>query len=372
MKYQFLIFIDGLVKPFYMMMNALKWRGKMKKKEQHFIVLKFFGLGSITRIVHVMNTIGIEKKQVTFVTLYSNKAVIDLLDLNVIYVKTKHPFVLMISLFKLVLQIWKQKTTTILDMERVSNLSGLFRLIVGIGKHCSSFYFKPKNKNTRVQSFVSLQNKPATNAIAEMFNKTYACPSVKYNTKEGGNNKIFININAGNYLLQRRFTLSKYASLIKELHDKNPDWHFYLTGAKPEFTFVASFEERLINLGVTSKKISNIAGQHNLSEFVECLKETKLFITNDSGPLHLAYLFGIRTVGIWGPTSSKLVGYQENEQMLNLELDMSCSPCFIHPKSQIARYCQGDVTCFKSMNPKEMASKIIRFVESEKYKVLIE
>ncbi len=366
MKYQFLIFIDGLAKPLYMLMNTLKWQKKAQNEYQHFIVLKFFGLGSIARIVHVINAVDIQKNQVTFITLYKNKAIVNLLGLNAMYIKTNHPLVLISSVFKVVIKIWSRKEIAVLDMERASNLSGLFRLIVGIGKHCSAFYFKPKNKNKSGQFFVSLQNKPATHAIADMFNKTYVSPSVEYNTEEVSNNKVFININAGEYLLERKFTLPEYASLIKTLHNKNPDWHFYLTGVKSEFTLVESFNEHLVNIGVPSKQVSILAGKHNLSAFVSSLKEARLFITNDSGPLHLAHLFGVKTVGIWGPTSSKLVGYQNSEHMLNLELDMACSPCFFHPKSDVAKYCQGDLTCFKSMNPKEMASEIISFVQPEK------
>jgi len=114
MKHQFLIFIDGLFKPFYLLMNELKWKRESHDKNQHFVVLKFFGLGSITRIVHVMNAIDIAKNQVTFVTLYKNKPVIDVLGLDAIYVKTKHPLVLIGSLSTLVLKIWKLKKVTIL------------------------------------------------------------------------------------------------------------------------------------------------------------------------------------------------------------------------------------------------------------------
>ncbi len=368
MRHKLLITIDQLLKPIYVFLNTLKWVKRKHCDTQNFIVIKFFGIGSITRIVHVINTINIATNRVTFITLYKNKAVIDLLDANAMYIKTKHPLVLISSIFKVVFQTWRQRQTSILDMERASNASGIFRLLIGIGKQCNSFYFKPKNKNKNGQFFVSLQNKSATKAISELFKKTYTNPSVKPNKKAVSAHKVYVNINAGDYLPERKFTLPEYATLIKMLHNKNPDWHFYLTGVKSEYEFVTSFKERLINKGIPLKQTSVIAGEHNLSEFVNCLKEAKLCITNDSGPLHLAHFFGVKTAAIWGPTSSQLVGYQNSEQMLNLELDMHCSPCFFHPKSHVAKYCQGDLTCFKSMNPEEMASKIIRFVESDRNK----
>lgn len=365
MKYKVLIIFDQLIKPFYFLFSLLKWRKKEPINNQKFIILKFFGLGSITRIVHVMDTIGIKKKKVIFITLYKNKAIVDLLNLNAQYIKTKNPFLLTSSIFRVIFQLWNQKDATILDMERASNLSGIFRLVVAIGKPCNSFHFKPKNNYKRGQLFVSILNKSATKAIAEMFHKTYTSPKVSNDT-QSDSNKIFVNINAGNYCPERKFPLSEYATLIKMLSNKNPTWHFYLTGLKSEFLFVESFKDSLMNIGISSKIVFNIAGQHNLSAFINYLKEAKLFITNDSGPLHLAYLFNIKTVGLWGPTSSELIGYQNSSLILNLGSDLACSPCFIHPKSPIAKHCQGDLTCFKSMKSKKMASEIIQFVEHQK------
>lgn len=364
MKHKTLIFIDHLMRPFYVFFNALKWGNKELHINKDFIALKFFGIGSITRIAHVMETIGIEKDQVTFVTLHKNKGIVDLLNLKAIYINTKHPFVFISSLLKAISYIWSKKQVTILDMERTSNLSGIFRLIVGVGKFCNSFYFKPKNTYKNGQLFISMLDKPATNAIAELFHKTYTASDKHIHFPDS--NKIFVNINAGNYCPERKFPLSQYAILLKSLYDKNPDWHFYLTGIQSEVSNVASFKDHLISLGIPSKSISNIAGQYNLSSFIRFLKQAKLFITNDSGPLHLAHLFKIKTVGIWGPTSSKLIGYQNSKQMLNLESEIFCAPCFIHPKSYVAKHCKGELTCFTSMNPQKMVSKIIEFIEFQK------
>uniref|UniRef100_UPI0040498EAB glycosyltransferase family 9 protein n=1 Tax=Flavobacterium sp. TaxID=239 RepID=UPI0040498EAB len=360
MNHKLLINFDTLLRPLYVFLNIFKWGKKKPVCHEKFIVLKLFGLGSITRIVHVMNTVNINKEQVLFITLYQNKMVIDLLGLNAIYIETKNPIQFIISVFQVVIKVWKQRETSILDMERTSNISGVFRLIIGIRKPCNSIYFKSKNKYKRGQLFITMLNKPAVNYIAEMFHKNYSIIENE-NFREINSNKIFINVNAGDYCLERKFPITQYAILIKELHLKYPNWHFYLTGIKAEIPFVTSFQELLLNIKISPEKITIIAGQYNLSEFINCLKEARLFITNDSGPMHLAHLFKVKTVCIWGPTSSKLIGYNNSKKMLNLESILICSPCFFHPKSTVAKYCQNELTCFKTMNPKEMASKIIQF-----------
>lgn len=356
-----LIIIDRLAKPIYMLMSSFISKKKVKSNNQNFIVLKFFGFGSITRIVHIIDTVGIARNKITFITLHKNKTLIDLLNLNAIYVKTDTSIALISSLFKLINQIWKTKQSTILDMERVSNLSGIFRLIIGIGKPSCSFYFEPKNTNKKGHRFISLLNKPTTEAIAEMFEKQYT-PPITNNLNKTSSNKIFININAGNYFPQRKFSLSKYTELIKELHSENPEWHFYLTGTSSEYEYVELFKNKLISNEIPSSLLFNISGKHNLSEFVNNLKEARVLITNDSGPLHLATFFKVKTVGIWGPTSSHLIGYKDSKQMLNLDLNLECSPCFIHPKSKVAKHCNGNLPCFTSFKPKEMALKINKFV----------
>ncbi|MFK8037963.1 MAG: glycosyltransferase family 9 protein [Crocinitomicaceae bacterium] len=363
MNNRLLIIIDWLTKPFYVILNSLKFSRKKDSSSNSFVVLKFFGIGSLTRIATVMNQTGVKKTDTTFITLQKNKPIIDLLGLEAKYIKSRNPFSFISSTMKTIVGVWKMKNCTILDMERASNLSGVFRLIVSIGKHCVSFNFNSKSRSFRNQKFISLNNRRATNAIAEMFGKTSTNNLVIHlpNTNRNG---VIININAGDYLPQRKFTVHEYVQMIKNLYILHPHWQFELSGLKSELSIVESFKADLIEHDIPSHKITIIAGQHSLKSFADRLKSAALLITNDSGPLHLAYYLGIKTVGIWGPTSPKLVGYENSEIMLNLAADISCSPCFLHPKSSVAKACNGEMTCFKSMIPEEMASKISRFVET--------
>lgn len=363
MNYKALIFVDGLFLPIYKVCNALKPIKTSSAKTNHFVVIKLFGIGSITRIAHVTKSINIPNKKITFITLHQNKAIIDLLDLNAVYIKSNNPFAIIGTLLATILNVWRRKNTSILDMERVSNLSGLFRLLIGIGKPCSSFCFETKVNTTSRQNSVSLLNKPATHAIAELFGKTYTYkPNEALLTNKS--NKIAVNINAGNYLEERKFPVHKFTSLITSLYDKHPSWHFYLTGANSEFTYVRYFEQELIKKGIPKQQLTILAGQHNLKDFVNHLRQVKLFITNDSGPLHISYFFNVKTIGIWGPTSAKLVGYKDSELMLNLNPDLWCSPCFVHPKSKVAVVCNHNIDCLSKRNTDGMATKISKFAHT--------
>lgn len=362
MNQNVLIFIDRLAGPFYALLLFSKSILPVKKsKSDALILLKFFGFGSLTRIAYVIERTGLDKENITLITLSKNKGLVSKLGLKAIYIKSKNPFVLLWSILQSIIIVWQQTGTKIIDMERASNISGIYRILISIRKPCASFVFAKSRFNKGSQSFVSLSQKPATEAITEILGETQIQP-----LKEGGQSKykhrILVNVNAGSYLPERMFMPVQYADLISKLAIQFPNWQFELTGLQTEVNRVSRFEDILIEKGVPKARITNLAGQQNLQALLNRIESAQLIITNDSGPLHFAQWIGSKTVGIWGPTSARLVGYPNSKMMLNLEPNDSCHPCFIHPKSNVAKFCDGELTCFKTRNIDQMVDQIVQFV----------
>ncbi len=74
-----------------------------------------------------------------------------------------------------------------------------------------------------------------------------------------------------------------------------------------------------------------LAGKTSLRELVSLISECDVFVTNDSGPLHIAYAVGTPLVAIFGSTDPELTGPPPGaEQNSNVVLthSLSCSPCF--------------------------------------------
>lgn len=367
-----LIFADRLLQPFYYIIKWIKCILPKKVKEtDQFYVIKFFGLGSLTRIAYVIKNSAVDESKVTFITLKSNKPIIEELQLNAIYIRSANPLYFIADYFKIIFHVWKQKDVHVLDMERSSNFSGIFRVILAIRKPSSGFYFKGMNKKIGNQSFVSLIDKPAIDSIVEMFGKG-PLNAAKHEVKTTHSNQVIINVNAGAYLPERMFPLSKYAGLVTKLHAEFPAWIFLLTGAKSEINRVEGFINQLEKEGVNSENIRNLSGQQSLNELLNTIQNVDLIITNDSGPIHFANYFGAKTVGIWGPTSAEMVGYSNSDTMLNLVSKEVCSPCFINPKSKVAKACAGDLTCFHTQETEQMVGKIKDFVESSAKKTNID
>jgi len=71
----------------------------------------------------------------------------------------------------------------------------------------------------------------------------------------------------------------------------------------------------------------NLAGRTSLAELAAVLKQARVAVTTDTGPMHLAAALGTPVVALFGPTAPWRTGpFGEGHQVVRLELD--CSPCF--------------------------------------------
>lgn len=362
-----LIVLDNAFKPVYHLLSGLKslFSSAHRPPPEQYVVVKFFGMGSIARILYVLDRTDLDQTHITFVTLKKNQTLLNHLGIQALYIDTQSIRTLCVTTLNVLRTIWKQKRTLILDMERTSNLAGIFRIILSLGKPSTSFNFGTHNQQQGNQRFIALHEKPALKAIAEMFGRPMVEPAVK-TTWPKIENQIMVNINAGEYLPERRFPSAQYAPLIAQLHRTFPHWNFLLTGIKSETKRVREFKEKLMQLGVPNDRIQDASGKLSLTKLILEIKNSKILITNDSGPLHLAQLFRTPTVAIWGPTAARLVGYPNSEWMLNLNTQATCSPCFLHPKSSVAKSCAGQITCFQTLSVNEMISDIKQFIHTIK------
>ncbi|MBI5343836.1 MAG: lipopolysaccharide heptosyltransferase II [Deltaproteobacteria bacterium] len=70
-----------------------------------------------------------------------------------------------------------------------------------------------------------------------------------------------------------------------------------------------------------------LAGEVSLREFMALLPHIRVFITNDSGPMHISAAMGVPTVAIFGSTDPALTG-PLGPEVKALSNGMECSPCF--------------------------------------------
>ncbi len=78
-----------------------------------------------------------------------------------------------------------------------------------------------------------------------------------------------------------------------------------------------------------SANIVDLTGKLSLEELAATIKELKLLICNDGGPLHMAVALGVDTVSIFGPVDERVYGpYPLSEKHIVVKNDISCRPCY--------------------------------------------
>ncbi len=85
----------------------------------------------------------------------------------------------------------------------------------------------------------------------------------------------------------------------------------------------------------------NFAGRTTLAEFIEMAAACRLFLTNDSGSMHVAASLGVPTVAVFGATDHTTTGPTGAHARVVREL-VECSPC-------LKRECPIDHRCMKQV-----------------------
>jgi len=104
---------------------------------------------------------------------------------------------------------------------------------------------------------------------------------------------------------------NKFAELISKLDDD--DYQIILTGSKNEIKLCEKIK--------SSGKVKNMAGRFNLDELTALISKSVMFISNSTGPIHIAAALGKYTVGFypkivscskerWGPYTNRKLVYE--------------------------------------------------------------
>ena len=135
--------------------------------------------------------------------------------------------------------------------------------------------------------------------------------------------KPLLGINPGaTYGSAKRWYPEEFAKVAIALSSK---YDIILFGGKGEVDMARDIEERLIAAKILNYQ--NLAGKTSVEELIESIATLDLFITNDSGPMHVAAAFCVPTVCIFGPTRHLETHQWMNADEMLLRKEMDCAPC---------------------------------------------
>ena len=162
--------------------------------------------------------------------------------------------------------------------------------------------------------------------------------------------KPILGLNPGaSYGSAKRWYPESFAQVAISLSDK---YDIVIFGGPGEEDIAGDIEKAVRQAGV--ENIENLAGKTTIRELVSRIAGLDWFVTNDSGPMHIAAAYQVPTVALFGPTR-----YDETSQWMNpdghiLRKEMDCSPC-------MKRSCPlGHHDCMKLIKADEVIEIISR------------
>jgi heptosyltransferase-2 len=121
------------------------------------------------------------------------------------------------------------------------------------------------------------------------------------------------------------------------------------TNHNAEILIIGSETDKAIARSIAapmSKKPTDLTGETTLPQLAGSISLSDLFITNDSGPMHLANALQVPVVAIFGPTDPRITGPYQNPAKV-LKSQVLCWPCSY-------RECPFEHQCMTQITP-EMA-----------------
>jgi heptosyltransferase-2 len=106
---------------------------------------------------------------------------------------------------------------------------------------------------------------------------------------------------------------------------------------------------------VNGHRVTNYAGKTTLGEFIDLASQCELFLTNDSGAMHIASALGVPTVAIFGATDEVATGPTGPLARVVRE-PVDCSPCLL-------RECPIDHRCMTRVSAERVAVEALKLIE---------
>ncbi|MFA5499528.1 MAG: glycosyltransferase family 9 protein [Candidatus Omnitrophota bacterium] len=200
-------------------------------------------------------------------------------------------------------------------------------------------------------NLLNVLNIPLENTISFSLNKY---------KHAGGNNVKRVGIHVGKKNpLKPGWPVEKFADVVMLLK-KRYDADIFIFGGKEEKDVSDCFEDKAGNI------IVNLIGKEKLESTIDYIHSMDVFITNDTGLMHIAAAQDIPVIAIFGPTdkikNSPIM--KDNRKFKLISKNLDCQPCY---PNLFAIKCKGRLDCVNSISVEDVIGAISPMVKNEKY-----
>jgi ADP-heptose:LPS heptosyltransferase len=383
--------IDRVIgKPIVILLNlAARFLGfilridhSFKKNPRSIAVCKFMGMGNIIEATPLLQTLrkNFPNAKITFITRISNHEIIELIPFidKAFYINDRSFGPLFLSSIKMILILWRKKNDIYIDLETYSHFS-TFIATMSLSKNRLSFYRREDHIRLGIYTHMMFfnNNAPISKTYLQMA-RFVGCEEIisdlyHFDINENKKDKflkrfesefnlskdrplVLINPNSSDLLKERRWPAENFVLLIEELNSLPGNIKFGFIGSANEKYYTKNIIDKIHD----KSNIIDFSGKLSISELIVLTEISKIIITNDSGPMHIALSLNKPTLALFGPYFYTSTDYNSN--FIRFYKNIYCSPCvheFIKPP------CKGNNVCMKKISVDEVKIAFLSLMNNE-------
>ncbi len=137
----------------------------------------------------------------------------------------------------------------------------------------------------------------------------------------------------------KRWPVEAFAELVRQAAGQWPELRFAVLGSAEDQDLGARIRQAV------PERCLDLTGRISLTEMVEWIRLSRLVVSNDTGPMHVAAALGRPVVALFGPTAPHRTGpYGQLDHVL--QLNLPCVPCL----SARCHYAKP-MECLRALSP---------------------
>jgi heptosyltransferase II len=159
----------------------------------------------------------------------------------------------------------------------------------------------------------------------------------------------------------RRWPPGSFAEAAKRLVSSTKGTVFFI-GTKSERVYVQN-----IVSSCASSHIINLAGETTFGQLTAFIEQCDVFVSNDTGPMHLGAAQSVPTLGLFGPNLPvRFAPYGKGN--LSLYEKQSCSPCINVHKGEIDTFSCKNNVCMRAISVESVVSAVLILLKNASVK----
>ena len=140
---------------------------------------------------------------------------------------------------------------------------------------------------------------------------------------------------------------ARFAALIQRIHSRFPGTRILIFGSGKE-------GDRAESIAGCTPGVVNLAGRLSLRQSIAAMSLCSLFISNDSGLMHVAAALACPTIALFGPTRPEKTSPLHSDVRI-LHKPADCAPC-------IHRLCPADHRCMDAIGVDEVLEAVVEMM----------